>query len=583
MNRPHRRQGTAMKKLFVIVCVAMVVVGGSYAAWETGILHRAAASVRGLSAAVFGREAGENPDAAAAAAAPGQGADEEVVVASASAPIAGSPLAAPQLRTPPGSDGAGGLRPPGAPRHIESPALSMVADAAPLRPAAETAPVSLNLPASGALPVSAVASTIDARPSSAAAPVASAVPVVPVVPANGAGSDAAAAVSPQMQQMQLQAAAQQRQLRLEEERARSASSSSAPSGAVASAVRNGSATQSQSQPGPAPVLSDAKAQMRAVDQMLSSNPAEALKRLDDILAMRLEPDDAAEAGYWKGYAARMLRDETAAELAWRETASSYPTLRGGRYSALALADTWYHRFAGDRPQMTYWDDIQKMYSLVLGRDDAPFLPDAVKSGIKTKLSRINDMVFFGTAPSGLARYHKVENGELLGSIANKYRVDYESIARINSIDPNRIRAGLDLKLIVGDVEVIVRKNERDPERGPSLTWFLDGRWVREYPACVGDGMKTPAGTYTFSSKDRLPSWTNPVNGQLLPNDHPENILGSRWMAMKGMNTQGLGIHGTTVDDSIPGYTSAGCVRLHDKDVEELFSFARIGGKVTIIE
>ncbi|MCC8180122.1 MAG: L,D-transpeptidase, partial [Planctomycetes bacterium] len=90
-------------------------------------------------------------------------------------------------------------------------------------------------------------------------------------------------------------------------------------------------------------------------------------------------------------------------------------------------------------------------------------------------------------------------------------------------------------------------------------------------------------TYTLTSKEKDPSWTNPANGQLLPNTHPENILGSRWMAMRGMNTQGLGIHGTTVDDSIPGYTSAGCVRLLNKDVEELFSYARIGGTVTVLE
>jgi lipoprotein-anchoring transpeptidase ErfK/SrfK len=70
---------------------------------------------------------------------------------------------------------------------------------------------------------------------------------------------------------------------------------------------------------------------------------------------------------------------------------------------------------------------------------------------------------------------------------------------------------------------------------------------------------------------------------LLPNQHPENILGSRWMAMKGRNVTGLGIHGTTVDDSIPGYTSAGCIRLLNQNVEELFSYARIGGKVTVLE
>ncbi|MCD8350533.1 MAG: L,D-transpeptidase family protein, partial [Planctomycetaceae bacterium] len=203
--------------------------------------------------------------------------------------------------------------------------------------------------------------------------------------------------------------------------------------------------------------------------------------------------------------------------------------------------------------------------------------------VKTKLNRINDMVIFGTAPSKLARYHKVASGEFLSSIGNKYRVDYESISRINGIDPNRIRVGMDLKLVVGDVSIIVRKNEADPEKSPTVTWYLDGRWIREYKACVGDGNKTPAGIYHLTSKERDPSWTNPANGQLLPNNHPENILGSRWMAMKGMNTQGLGIHGTTVDDSIPGYTSAGCVRLLNRDVEELFSFARIDNKVTVLD
>lgn len=334
---------------------------------------------------------------------------------------------------------------------------------------------------------------------------------------------------------------------------------------------------------PSPVLSDAKAQIRVVDQLLRTDPAEAMRRVESLLGMRLDADEAAEVGYRRGYAARLLRDEALAESSWKETAEKYPRQLGGRFAALALADTWYQHYAAERPQLSYWDDIQLLYSRALGADDAPFLPEAMKREVKSKLTRLNDSLFFGTAPSKMARYHKVETGELLGSIARQYRVDYESIARINGINPNHIRVGMDLKLVVGEVSVVVRKNERDPEKGPTLTWFLDDRWVREYPACVGQGVKTPAGTYSFTSKERDPSWTNPANGQLLPNNHPENILGSRWMAMKGMNTQGLGIHGTTVDDSIPGYTSAGCVRLHNRDVEELFSYARIGGKVTILE
>lgn len=497
MNRPQRKSGGVMKKLFVPLCLLLMIGGGGYAVWRLGLIGQAWEKAHGAVSGLLNRGGGE--EAAVSAAAP-----------------SGAAL-----------------------------------DAGAANPRSE----SLRPQSAAAQPVPAPKGSIDVASQANSAPrqmqAASAVsaPAAASVPASPAGQAAPQAV-----------------------RARSSEGVSAAGTQAAAA---GAAV--------VPALSEARMQLRAIDQMLASDPAEAMRRVEALMASRLEADDAAEAGYRLGYAARLLRDEAKAEKSWKEAAEKYPNARGGRFSALALADTWYHHYAGDRPQLSYWDDIQIMYSRALGADDAPFLPAETRAVIKERLNRLNDSLFFGSAPSKLARYHKVESGELLGSIANKYRVDYESIARINGINPNRIRAGMDLKLLVGEVSVIVRKNAANPEIGPTVTWFIDGRWAREYPACVGDGNKTPAGSYQLTSKERDPSWTNPVNGQLLPNDHPENILGSRWMAMKGMNTQGLGIHGTTVDDSVPGYTSAGCVRLLNRDVEELFSYARIGGKVTVLE
>ncbi|MDR2391921.1 MAG: L,D-transpeptidase family protein [Planctomycetota bacterium] len=335
-------------------------------------------------------------------------------------------------------------------------------------------------------------------------------------------------------------------------------------------------------PEPVPVRSRYMEEMREIDQLLRSNPGEARRRLENMVTGVLSGEEEAGINYRLGYAARMLGEEEKAGKYWRGTVEKWPAFPGGRLSALAIADAWYGRYAGTRAEMSRWDEIQALYSLVIGRDDAPFLPEEMKTGIKTRLNILNDAIFFGPAPTRLARYHKVESGEMLGSIASRYRTDYESIARINDIHPNRIHAGMDLKVMTGEVAIVVRKNEKTGKT-PVLAWFLDDRWVREYPACVGEGAKTPAGTYTLTLKERDPSWTNPLNGQLLPNNHPENILGSRWMAMKGMNVTGLGIHGTTVDDSIPGYTSAGCIRLYNRDVEELFSYARVGAKVTVTE
>ena len=143
---------------------------------------------------------------------------------------------------------------------------------------------------------------------------------------------------------------------------------------------------------------------------------------------------------------------------------------------------------------------------------------------------------------------------------------------------SRLRAGMKLKLIKADCTIVVDK------RALTLTWYLDGKWIKQYPCCVGPENKTPAGVYIVDSKLDNPPWTNPADGHTYEYGHPKNILGTRWMAIKGDNdASGLGIHGTGLPESIPGRTSNGCVRLLNKDVEELYGFALIGTQVTIRE
>jgi lipoprotein-anchoring transpeptidase ErfK/SrfK len=61
---------------------------------------------------------------------------------------------------------------------------------------------------------------------------------------------------------------------------------------------------------------------------------------------------------------------------------------------------------------------------------------------------------------------------------------------------------------------------------------------------------------------------------------PENILGTRWMGFKEMTS--YGVHGTTQPETVPGKKSAGCVRMLNADVEEVYDFAIGGTKVTIL-
>ena len=62
------------------------------------------------------------------------------------------------------------------------------------------------------------------------------------------------------------------------------------------------------------------------------------------------------------------------------------------------------------------------------------------------------------------------------------------------------------------------------------------------------------------------------------------MLGTRWLgfAEKG-EYQSYGIHGTNDPNSIGRNVSNGCVRMLNKDVEEIFSMLQIGDKVQIVK
>lgn len=60
---------------------------------------------------------------------------------------------------------------------------------------------------------------------------------------------------------------------------------------------------------------------------------------------------------------------------------------------------------------------------------------------------------------------------------------------------------------------------------------------------------------------------------------PDNPVGTRWL---GLGFKGYGIHGTNQPESIGRAMSAGCIRMHNADVEELARMVRIGTRVTFI-
>ncbi|MFL5964138.1 MAG: L,D-transpeptidase family protein [Gaiellaceae bacterium] len=95
---------------------------------------------------------------------------------------------------------------------------------------------------------------------------------------------------------------------------------------------------------------------------------------------------------------------------------------------------------------------------------------------------------------------------------------------------------------------------------------------------------TPRGRWHIVVKYRNPTWYPPLNDSwargLKPvPPGPSNPLGTRWM---GLDSPGVGIHGTNNPASIGYSASHGCVRMQVRDSEWLFDHVDIGTTVFVL-
>lgn len=101
---------------------------------------------------------------------------------------------------------------------------------------------------------------------------------------------------------------------------------------------------------------------------------------------------------------------------------------------------------------------------------------------------------------------------------------------------------------------------------------------KTYNVATGANNSTPSGTFKIVEKIPNPPWYKP--GEVIPPGSPKNILGTRWL---GLNKPGYGIHGTTDPKSIGTQATAGCIRMTNQDVEELYNIVPVGVEVTIVD
>jgi len=192
--------------------------------------------------------------------------------------------------------------------------------------------------------------------------------------------------------------------------------------------------------------------------------------------------------------------------------------------------------------------------------------------LEQRLWGINMRIMFSPIKTDDSLIYEVKSGDSLHLIAKKFDTTVGFLKRSNGLSSDLIRIGQRLKVVTSKPAIIVDKSLN------VLTLKMDDDIVKVYPCSTGEFNSTPAGDFKIINKLPNPTWYKA--GAIVPPESEENILGSRWM---GFELSGYGIHGTTIPGSIGQQVTAGCVRLYNKDVEELYDVVPVGTKVTIIE
>lgn len=168
--------------------------------------------------------------------------------------------------------------------------------------------------------------------------------------------------------------------------------------------------------------------------------------------------------------------------------------------------------------------------------------------------------------------YEVKSGDTLGKIAKQFNTTVEFIKKSNNLKSDVIRVGQRLRIWKGDFNILIDKSQ-------NILILKDGNEVvKVYPVATGENNSTPTGTFKIITKLENPTWFN--KGIVIQPDSPENALGTRWL---GFDLPGYGIHGTIEPETIGKQVSAGCVRMLNSDVEELYSIVPYGTKVAVVD
>lgn len=218
---------------------------------------------------------------------------------------------------------------------------------------------------------------------------------------------------------------------------------------------------------------------------------------------------------------------------------------------------------------------QKGYALLAQTKDP-----ALTTSLEALLGQINVELVLSPAAMPEKEEYVVRSGDSLERIARKFKTTVDLIKTNNVLQHSVLHTGDRLRVFKGTFTLDISKSRND------LVVKVNDRFFKRYRVGTGKFGKTPVGTFVITDKIEQPPWWRP-DGKMIPFGDKENVLGTRWMSIQATNTtnavRGYGLHGTWEPETIGKQASAGCVRLVNNEVEELFLLLPTGTRVVITE
>lgn len=115
-----------------------------------------------------------------------------------------------------------------------------------------------------------------------------------------------------------------------------------------------------------------------------------------------------------------------------------------------------------------------------------------------------------------------------------------------------------------------------------LMYYEKGKLIKSFSVATGKKPSyTPEGLFKIHEKVK----NRPYYKERIKGGDPRNPLGARWLGINvkvnGKVSYAYAIHGTNNPGSIGKYVSAGCIRMHNKDVIWLYDRVKMSTPVLI--